>query len=107
MIDIKLNISSCLRKNIKIFGFYLNNRLIWIVIPGFYDIMHNMSQFLDVEHCNHHYYIFREVGNVVQKHASSQGYSVVRSYCGHGIHKLFHCAPNVPHYAKNKVISNI
>ena len=21
-----------------------------------------------------------------------------------GIHKLFHCAPNVPHYAKNKAV---
>lgn len=28
--------------------------------------------------------------------------SVVRTYCGHGIGDLFHCAPNVPHYAKNK-----
>ena len=45
---------------------------------------------------------YRDVGNEIQKHASSGGYSVVRSYCGHGIHKLFHCAPNVPHYAKNK-----
>jgi methionyl aminopeptidase len=27
---------------------------------------------------------------------------VVRAYCGHGIGDLFHCAPNVPHYAKNK-----
>jgi len=26
----------------------------------------------------------------------------VRTYCGHGIGKLFHTAPNVPHYAKNK-----
>jgi len=47
---------------------------------------------------------YREVGNVIQKHATSGGYSVVRSYCGHGIHKLFHCAPNVPHYAKNKAV---
>jgi len=47
---------------------------------------------------------YREVGNVIQKHATSAGYSVVRSYCGHGIHKLFHCAPNVPHYAKNKAV---
>ena len=30
---------------------------------------------------------YRDVGNVIQKHASSAGYSVVRSYCGHGIHK--------------------
>jgi len=47
---------------------------------------------------------FRDVGNVIQKHAQSEGFSVVRSYCGHGIHKLFHCAPNVPHYAKNKAV---
>ena len=45
---------------------------------------------------------YRDVGNEIQKHAALGGFSVVRSYCGHGIHKLFHCAPNVPHYAKNK-----
>ncbi|XP_050296326.1 methionine aminopeptidase 1 isoform X2 [Anthonomus grandis grandis] len=47
---------------------------------------------------------YREIGNVIQKHAQAHGYSVVRSYCGHGIHRLFHTAPNVPHYAKNKAI---
>ncbi|CAF0953729.1 unnamed protein product [Adineta ricciae] len=47
---------------------------------------------------------YRDVGNVIQKHATANGCSVVRSYCGHGIHKLFHCAPNIPHYAKNKAI---
>jgi len=47
---------------------------------------------------------YRDVGNVIQKHATTGSYSVVRSYCGHGIHKLFHCAPNVPHYAKNKAV---
>ncbi|XP_015516122.1 methionine aminopeptidase 1 [Neodiprion pinetum] len=47
---------------------------------------------------------YREIGNVIQKHAQSHGLSVVRSYCGHGIHRLFHTAPNVPHYAKNKAV---
>lgn len=42
---------------------------------------------------------FRDLGNVIQGHVASQGYSVVKSYCGHGIHRLFHTAPNVPHYA--------
>lgn len=42
---------------------------------------------------------YREIGNVIQKHVQSYGYSVVKSYCGHGIHQLFHTAPNVPHYA--------
>lgn len=23
----------------------------------------------------------------------------VKSYCGHGIGELFHCAPDIPHYA--------
>lgn len=47
---------------------------------------------------------FREIGNVIQKHANTNGFSVVRRYCGHGIHRLFHTAPNVPHYAKNKTV---
>jgi methionyl aminopeptidase len=47
---------------------------------------------------------YREIGNVIQKHAQAHGFSVVRRYCGHGIHRLFHTAPNVPHYAKNKAV---
>ena len=42
---------------------------------------------------------YRDVGNVIQKHAQAHGFSVVRSYCGHGIHRLFHTAPSIPHYA--------
>ncbi|XP_074608474.1 methionine aminopeptidase 1-like isoform X1 [Acropora palmata] len=47
---------------------------------------------------------YREIGNIIQKHAQAHGFSVVKSYCGHGIHELFHTAPSVPHYAKNKAI---
>ncbi|KAL4239997.1 Methionine aminopeptidase 1 [Mactra antiquata] len=47
---------------------------------------------------------YRDIGAVIQKHAQANGFSVVRSYCGHGIHQLFHTAPSVPHYAKNKAI---
>merc|ERR1712150_9574 len=47
---------------------------------------------------------YRETGDVIQKEAQSKGYSVVRSYCGHGIHRLFHTAPSIPHYAKNKAV---
>jgi len=42
---------------------------------------------------------YREIGNVIQKHAQAENFSVVRSYCGHGINQLFHTAPSVPHYA--------
>lgn len=36
--------------------------------------------------------------------AQAEGFSVVKTYCGHGIGDLFHCAPNVPHYANNKAV---
>ena len=47
---------------------------------------------------------FRELGNIIEKHASENNCSVVRTYCGHGCGALFHCQPNIPHYAKNKAI---
>lgn len=46
--------------------------------------------------------MFRDLGANISKTAASSGFSVVRSYCGHGIGDLFHTAPNVPHYPKNK-----
>ncbi|CAH1448070.1 unnamed protein product [Lactuca virosa] len=42
---------------------------------------------------------FREIGEIINRHATMAGLSVVKSYCGHGIGELFHCAPNIPHYA--------
>ncbi|KKA26786.1 hypothetical protein TD95_003159 [Thielaviopsis punctulata] len=48
--------------------------------------------------------LFREFGNIIEEHAKSRDCSVIRTYCGHGINKLFHCPPNIPHYAKNKTI---
>ncbi|KAI3432398.1 hypothetical protein D9Q98_003954 [Chlorella vulgaris] len=45
---------------------------------------------------------YRDIGDVISKHAKAHGMGVVRTYCGHGIGEFFHCAPNVPHYAKNK-----
>ncbi|OZJ03493.1 Methionine aminopeptidase 1 [Bifiguratus adelaidae] len=48
--------------------------------------------------------LFRDFGKVIEAHAKSQGFSTVKTFCGHGINRLFHCPPNVPHYAKNKAI---
>ncbi|OIW00940.1 hypothetical protein TanjilG_10018 [Lupinus angustifolius] len=47
---------------------------------------------------------FREIGDIINRHASMSGFSVVKSYCGHGIGELFHCAPNIPHYGRNKAV---
>jgi hypothetical protein len=46
--------------------------------------------------------MYRELGEAIDKIARPLGFSVVKRYCGHGVHRLFHCAPNVPHYRKNK-----
>ncbi|KAJ2854552.1 Methionine aminopeptidase 1 [Coemansia erecta] len=47
---------------------------------------------------------YRDLGAAIEAHAHANGFSVVRTYCGHGVGKMFHSAPNIPHYAKNKAI---
>ena len=41
-----------------------------------------------------------DIGHAIQKHATRNGYSVVREYCGHGIGKNMHEAPEITHYGK-------
>lgn len=40
------------------------------------------------------------IGAAIQKHAESNGFSVVREFCGHGIGRKFHEDPQVVHYGK-------
>ncbi len=40
----------------------------------------------------------RDIGAAIEDHAHAQGCSVVRDYCGHGIGRIFHTEPQVPHY---------
>ena len=40
----------------------------------------------------------RDVGEAIQRVAEGAGFSVVRDFCGHGLGRLFHDAPNVVHY---------
>ena len=41
-----------------------------------------------------------DIGHVIQDHAESHNYSVVREYCGHGIGREFHEDPQVLHYGR-------
>lgn len=41
-----------------------------------------------------------DIGNVIQRHAEANHFSVVREYCGHGIGKIFHEEPQVLHYGR-------
>ena len=43
-----------------------------------------------------------DIGSVIQKHVESQGFSVVRDFCGHGTGKNFHQPPNILHYGAPK-----
>ncbi len=40
----------------------------------------------------------RNVGRAIQEMAEKERFSVVRDFCGHGLGKVFHCAPSVVHY---------
>jgi len=39
-----------------------------------------------------------DIGHAIQAYAESQRFSVVRDFCGHGIGRVFHQAPNVMHF---------
>ncbi|MGO9512432.1 MAG: type I methionyl aminopeptidase [Steroidobacteraceae bacterium] len=41
-----------------------------------------------------------DIGHAIQTHAESNGFTVVREYCGHGIGRVYHEDPQVLHYGK-------
>ena len=41
-----------------------------------------------------------DIGAAIQTYAESQRCGVVRDFCGHGLGKVFHDAPNILHYGK-------
>ncbi|MCH2548277.1 MAG: type I methionyl aminopeptidase [Alphaproteobacteria bacterium] len=41
-----------------------------------------------------------DIGHAIQSFVESHNYSVVRDYCGHGLGKVFHAAPNILHYGR-------
>ena len=46
--------------------------------------------------------MYKQVGSEIQAFLDDTPYSIVRSYTGHGVGKLFHCPPIVSHYSGNK-----
>ena len=42
-----------------------------------------------------------DIGSVIQKYVEDKGFSVVRDFCGHGLGKNFHEAPNILHYGES------
>ena len=43
---------------------------------------------------------FGDIGEAIQKYVEGKKMSVVRDFCGHGVGKIFHSAPNVLHFGE-------
>lgn len=43
---------------------------------------------------------FGDIGAAIQQYVEGQRMSVVRDFCGHGLGRVFHAAPNVLHYGR-------
>lgn len=41
-----------------------------------------------------------DIGHAIQSIAESEGYSIVREYCGHGIGRVYHEQPDILHYGQ-------
>ncbi|MEW5858843.1 MAG: type I methionyl aminopeptidase [Cyanobacteriota bacterium] len=41
-----------------------------------------------------------DIGAAIQEYAEGQGFSVVRNFAGHGVHRVFHTAPEILHYGR-------
>ena len=41
-----------------------------------------------------------DIGHAIQSFAERERYSVVRDFCGHGLGRVFHDAPNILHYGE-------
>jgi methionyl aminopeptidase len=41
-----------------------------------------------------------EIGHAIQEFVEAQRFSVVRDFCGHGLGRVFHDAPNIPHFGR-------
>lgn len=41
-----------------------------------------------------------DIGHAIQSYVEPMGFAVVRDFCGHGLGRIFHCAPSITHYGK-------
>lgn len=48
--------------------------------------------------------MYRDLGAAIHAETVQGGCAVVPAYCGHGVGRLFHGPPDVPHYKKNKAV---
>ena len=51
----------------------------------------------------------RDFGDIIAKYCQREGFGsgVVRTFCGHGVGRVLHGTPNIPHYARNKAVGQL
>ncbi|KAL7440514.1 hypothetical protein ACHAXH_009290 [Discostella pseudostelligera] len=50
---------------------------------------------------------YNVIGRCIEEYIVPRGYSTVKSFCGHGIGKIFHMSPNIYHYTVNQQLDTI
>lgn len=50
---------------------------------------------------------YNAIGRTIQDYVTPRGFSTVRSFCGHGIGRTFHTAPNIYHYTVNQPLEEM
>ncbi|CAE8614167.1 unnamed protein product, partial [Polarella glacialis] len=48
--------------------------------------------------------LYRQLGGAIEDEATRNGCAAVTAFCGHGVGRLFHGPPDVPHFKKNKAV---
>ena len=85
LVTLEKLIKSCSRDIVCVIGEYIANctMLCTCVLPLYFLIYLLFHHVILVKPG----VLYRDLGNVIQRHAQKNGLSVVRSYCGHGIHQ--------------------
>jgi methionyl aminopeptidase len=47
--------------------------------------------------------LYKDIGAIIEDHVEPYGYTSVKHFCGHGIGRVFHTAPNILHYRNNEL----
>lgn len=45
---------------------------------------------------------YKDIGAIIEDHVTEQGFTTVKSFCGHGVGSVFHTNPNILHYRNSE-----
>eukprot|EP00985_Skeletonema_marinoi_P027019 scaffold21540_cov237-Skeletonema_marinoi.AAC.1 len=45
---------------------------------------------------------YKDIGAIIEDHVTREGFTTVKSFCGHGIGSVFHTNPNILHYKNSE-----